>query len=211
MKPAYPAYAGRGRGESSGGGGGERLVKGDGTAGYPSDGRSGGDGGISRRGLLALAVSAWTALALFTVEAAAMVLRFFFPRVQSGEENEFFAGMTEDFDAPETVYETRRKDRGAFIVRLKECGEERLVAVSAVCTHLGCRVNWSDAEKKFRCPCHGSRFSIGGRNEEGPAPRPLERFGIRADAAGRVLVDKGRVFRGEAGEWSLPGSYLPMS
>ncbi len=44
-----------------------------------------------------------------------------------------------------------------------------LHAVSAVCTHLGCIVNFNAAERSWDCPCHGSRFGTDGRVLEGPA------------------------------------------
>ena len=51
-------------------------------------------------------------------------------------------------------------------------------AILAICTHLGCTPNWIPADRKFKCPCHGSGFYIDGLNFEGPAPRPLDRVGI---------------------------------
>jgi len=50
-----------------------------------------------------------------------------------------------------------------------------LHAVSAVCTHLGCIVNWNPAEKTWDCPCHGSRFGFDGGVIQGPAVQDLEK------------------------------------
>jgi glycine/D-amino acid oxidase-like deaminating enzyme/nitrite reductase/ring-hydroxylating ferredoxin subunit len=44
-----------------------------------------------------------------------------------------------------------------------------LHTVSAVCTHLGCLVNFNSAERSWDCPCHGSRFAVDGAVLEGPA------------------------------------------
>lgn len=49
-------------------------------------------------------------------------------------------------------------------------------AVSAVCTHMGCVVNWNDAERSWDCPCHGSRFGVDGTVIDTPAIDDLERY-----------------------------------
>jgi hypothetical protein len=69
--------------------------------------------------------------------------------------------------------------------------------LSTTCTHPGCTPNWLERGKKFKCPCHGSGYKITVVNFEGPAPRPLERWGISIAEDGQLLVDKSK---------KLPGS-----
>lgn len=63
--------------------------------------------------------------------------------------------------------------RGASKVAVARADDGTLHECSAVCTHLGCVVQWNATERSWDCPCHGSRFSIDGHVLNGPAKEPL--------------------------------------
>jgi Rieske Fe-S protein len=63
--------------------------------------------------------------------------------------------------------------------------EGTLHAVSAICTHMGCQVQWNNAEETWDCPCHGSRFKPNGEVLAGPAESPLAKVEL-ADPTAKV-------------------------
>jgi cytochrome b6-f complex iron-sulfur subunit len=101
------------------------------------------------------------------------------------------------------------KPSGFWIVR----EEDRIAALSIICTHLGCIPSWLPNDRKFKCPCHGSGFTQNGTNFEGPAPRPLERFRIYLDG-NEVVVDRSRKFLAmgpnDTAAWNDPEASIPV-
>jgi Rieske Fe-S protein len=63
-------------------------------------------------------------------------------------------------------------------VWLQKNGDE-VVAVSAECPHLGCRVGYDQENEQFTCPCHESAFGLDGAVKTGPSPRPLDQIEAR--------------------------------
>jgi cytochrome b6-f complex iron-sulfur subunit len=62
-----------------------------------------------------------------------------------------------------------------LIIRTPE-GDVR--AFDAVCTHLGCTVEFREVEDDIFCNCHNGLFDLNGHNISGPPPRPLERYKV---------------------------------
>ncbi len=60
-------------------------------------------------------------------------------------------------------------------------------ALSAICTHLGCIIQWNPNAKQFICPCHGGKYDLNGKVVSGPPPRPLEKIEVKL-RDGQVFV-----------------------
>jgi cytochrome b6-f complex iron-sulfur subunit len=132
-------------------------------------------------------------------------LRMMFPRTLYEPPKVFKAGVPNEY-LPESVSEKYKDTERVWICR----DEEKIFALVAICTHLGCTPRWLAAENKFKCPCHGSGFTFQGINFEGPAPRPLERAKISLTETGELLVDKGTTFRFENGDWDKPEAFIKI-
>lgn len=55
------------------------------------------------------------------------------------------------------------------------------IAMSNICTHLGCRIRWIAEQNHFFCPCHNGIFDASGNVISGPPPRPLNRFDVKVE------------------------------
>lgn len=150
---------------------------------------------------------AWTTFTLSMIAMLLGTVRFLFPNVLSEPPSVYKAGAVGDYE--EGKVDDKYKEFGFWVIRNKDDRNRDIIyALSTVCTHLGCNPNWLEADKKFKCPCHGSGFRISGVNFEGPAPRPLERHAIRKTDEGGIVVDKSRKFQKEIGQWDDPDSYV---
>jgi cytochrome b6-f complex iron-sulfur subunit len=71
-----------------------------------------------------------------------------------------------------------------FVVRLDA---SRVVALSAVCTHVRCIVGFDPERRALVCPCHDGRFDLAGNVLSGPPPRPLTSYPVSV-RAGDIFV-----------------------
>ena len=74
----------------------------------------------------------------------------------------------------------------ALLIRLPS-GDVR--AFTAICTHLGCTVEYRPDLQQIWCPCHNGFYNLQGVNVAGPPPRALEQYAV-AVSDGKVWVSR---------------------
>ena len=103
------------------------------------------------------------------------VMRYLIPpRVVDLGGDQVVAGKVGDLK-PNGAKIFRFGSRPALLVMTAE-GEYR--ALSAVCTHLGCTVQYRSDQHEIWCACHNGFYDLNGRNVSGPPPRPLETYQV---------------------------------
>jgi cytochrome b6-f complex iron-sulfur subunit len=166
------------------------------------------DGGSSRRDVVLL--GAWGVFGLGVLGPSThLFARFMMPNVLEEPDPRVRIGALDKFREmkPGDVNEDYKNSGKFWIIRT----ENRISAVSIICTHLGCVPSWLPNDRKFKCPCHGSGFKPDGTNFEGPAPRPLERFKILMDGD-TVIVDRSKKFLAmgpnDTAVWTDPEAFI---
>ncbi|HVM61110.1 MAG TPA: ubiquinol-cytochrome c reductase iron-sulfur subunit [Verrucomicrobiae bacterium] len=158
---------------------------------------------MPRRVFVARLALAWLTFALAIGGGLTVVFEFMMPRVDFTKIEVFKVGPPGNFP-PNTVDTSFKAAHRIWMVH----HEHRIVAILAICTHLGCTPNWMPDARIFKCPCHGSGYTIDGINFEGPAPYPMRRCEVTVADDGQIIVNKGLIFYWEKGEFDDPRSYI---
>ena len=154
-----------------------------------SDSNSEGNETIDRRqflGTATFAIGGFIGLGL-GIPAVAYIVG---PALQeSSEQNWVRLGSVSKVEiGTPTLFKTTIERQTGWIINQQEIsvyvltdnGRE-FVAMSNICTHLGCRVRWIDDQQQFFCPCHNASFDEAGNVVEGPPPRPLDRYEVNVE------------------------------
>jgi cytochrome b6-f complex iron-sulfur subunit len=103
------------------------------------------------------------------------VLRYLIPPPSAELSSDtVLAGKTGDLK-PNSGKIFRFGSRPALLI-LTSDGKYR--AMSGVCTHLGCTVQYRGDLHNVWCACHNGMYDLNGRNLSGPPPRPLEDYDV---------------------------------
>jgi len=107
--------------------------------------------------------------------------RFFSFQPDPGPPTEFDLGPASDYSSSFPVI---RPDIPAMI----KVTTDGIIAISLVCTHLGCTVEENEDSEGFSCPCHGSRYNKDGMLLEGPATKDLPHYRIEEQDDGNLKL-----------------------
>lgn len=127
---------------------------------------------MERRQLLktSLAFLGTTTLISFVYPAS----KFFVPPKTNAEDSQ--VSLDKDQIPPGTAKEVTYNDIPLVVINRKGSG---FIALSRVCTHLGCLVGYDSFNNKLVCPCHAGEFDLEGNVLSGPATKALKRYPLR--------------------------------
>jgi len=144
---------------------------------------------VSRRSFLAAAI--WVIGGLISAGLGIPAIAYIIgPALQrTANQNWISLGPPEKIElGTPTLFKTKIERKTGWIINeeelsvyvLTENGRD-FVAMSNICTHLGCRVRWISEQGEFFCPCHNGVFSKEGKVVSGPPPRPLDRYQVKVE------------------------------
>ena len=103
------------------------------------------------------------------------VIRYLIPpKIAEANPSTVKVGMESDI-APNSSMIFKFGRKPGLLIRTPE---GKLIAFSAICTHLDCTVQYKSNESVIWCACHNGRYDLTGRNISGPPPRPLTPYNV---------------------------------
>jgi Rieske Fe-S protein len=162
-------------------------------------------GATARRGFFVRFVTGTLALLLGAIPAVLGLGFFFHPLVRRKQSDLSASGASERQDAdgfirldislsslPEdgtpVTYKVLNDKVDAWnrfrnvevgTVWLRRTGDQSVLALSSICPHLGCAVDYRAANGDFFCPCHTSAFDLEGERTNHIPPRGMDRLETR--------------------------------
>ena len=115
---------------------------------------------------------------LFRKAESAQVRVALLDQVPDDGKPHFFPVISDRHDA--WTHYTEQKVGAVYLIR--QPGALALTAFTAKCPHAGCSIGYSEAEEKFKCPCHTSAFKIDGCRVNGDnevAPRDMDTLDVQ--------------------------------
>jgi cytochrome b6-f complex iron-sulfur subunit len=138
---------------------------------------AGGPGGLERREFL-------REIAAAVVGGVAAVLPVSFASALSA------LGEQVTYAIPGEDGVTIDKDREVILARY----QQSVYAFALSCPHQKTPLRWQEADHRFQCPKHKSKFQPDGVFIDGRATRNMDRYAIRREGE-NVVVDLGTLFR----------------
>ncbi len=134
----------------------------------------------SRRSILSIALG--TVTALFSASVLYPLFQFLWPPdTRNGGEQAVGIPAEDLLTGQSRVVSLGGKP----VLVIRE--ENQVVALSAVCSHLGCLVRYKGGGV-ILCPCHAASFDMNGNVTGGPAPRPLAYHPVRI-VGGKIVIE----------------------
>jgi nitrite reductase/ring-hydroxylating ferredoxin subunit len=171
-------------------------------------------GVLTRRSFLRRVLGAGAAL--LSIEFAAGTVNFLWPQIREGLGAHFRVGTMADVLAAEPRFASgwpyAYNPARVFLVNAPAATELALghdvsipdpaagdlLALWRKCPHLGCLVPAPcESITRYQCRCHRSTYNIlGEKMHEGPAERGLDRFAVRIEDDGMIVIDTGQLTQG---------------
>jgi nitrite reductase/ring-hydroxylating ferredoxin subunit len=139
-----------------------------------------------------MAAGALAAIGLSAQVAEALPVRFARALGSRGQERAYAIPASDGVEID--------KEESVIVARMSGM----LFAFSLACPHQNTALRWLEADKRFQCPKHKSKYRPDGTFIEGRATRGMDRFAVRREGD-RLVVDLDKLYRedADAAEWKV--------